>query len=169
MKRLKKLCLLFVLAVMMLTLISACQSPSIDTPPSTEPSKPIDPNVLSTVPLSQEVCKEISEILNVNLENYPKYSRVPVWYYGTINGCIVTFKQTQLHAESYIRVADCEFRYHSSFLILVYRDGEGCTLEEAYDKGWLNKAHVKQLEERHPKVLEEMEQAYKEWVETQNT
>ena len=162
MKRFRKLCLLIVLAVMILTLIPACQSPNTDTTPSTEPTKPtepIDPNVLSTVPLTQEVCKEISEILNVNLENYPKRCPGPVWYYGTINGCIVIFEETQLHAEWYIRVADCEFRYHSSFLILVYRDGEGCTLEEAYDKGWLNEAHVKQIEERHPKVLEEMKQA----------
>ena len=36
----------------------------------------------------------------------------------------------------------------------VYKDGEVCELNDAYEKGWLTKDHIKQLEARHPDVIE---------------
>ena len=170
----KRLITLIVLIAMVLTIFAGCQSSGMDatqaTEPSseaTEPSKPIDPDVLSLTPPSKEVLKELSDAFTNNglanwLENYPDHCGGS-WIYGTINGCIVVFIEGQLHAEWEIYVADCEFVYGSSFLIEVYKDGEVCELKDAYEKGWLTKDHIKQLEARHPDIFEEMDKAKDEW------
>ena len=164
--------------VLILSIFAGCQSSGMDatqaTEPSseaTEPSEPIDPDVLSLAPPSQAVLKELSDAFTNNglpnrLENYPDHCG-GCWIYGTINGCIVVFKEGQLHAVWDIIVADCVFNYGISFLIAVYKDGEVCELNDAYEKGWLTKDHIKQLEARHPDVIEEMDKAADEWLAAQ--
>lgn len=130
-----------------------------------------DPNVLSTAAPSSEVLRTVRDAMwdngyNVDLTNYPGYCK-QAWYYGTINGCIVTFLETSLQAEHTIKVADCLFMYRTSFVIPVYKDGAVCTLEEAYEKGWLTQEHIAQLHVRHGQIETEFDQAYDKWRKSQ--
>lgn len=139
----KKICAILILFATVLSLFAGCQS--------TEP----DPNVLSTIPPSKEVCMEIFLTL-LDMGKHAdglRYADVGVeygWYYGTINGCIVALGEVASAAvPCYWEVAGCTFGYGSGFEILVYRNGEACQLQEAYENGWLTEEHIKQLEERH--------------------
>lgn len=169
----KKVFILFMLLTMLLTLLAGCQSSGTDiTVPSDDSTKPVDPNVLSLEPLSQELCEEINAVflenwdINGDLTSYPEYYN-GYWYYGTVNGCIVIFGEAQLTAERSLTVADYVFSYPMWFNIYVYKDGECCYLEEAYDKGWLTNEHIAQLHERHGEIAAEIDQAYDAWLQSQ--
>lgn len=169
----KKVFFLILVITIALTVICGCQSPSVNaTIPSTQPSENRDPNVLSTELPSKEVIKTVRDAAwdqgyNADLTNYPKHCN-GAWYYGTINDCIVIFSEAQLTAERNLWVADYVFTWRMWFNILVYKDGECCLLEEAYEKGWLTKEHIAQLHERHGEIEAEMDQAYDKWLQSQS-
>ena len=162
----KRLITLIVLIAMVLTIFAGCQSSGMDatqatepsseaTEPSseaTEPSEPIDPDVLFTGIPTQGILKEAYD----HLMNYviPSKHDPLLWYYGCINDCIVIFQDGNLHAYWSISVADCVFKDSESFCIRVFKGRENCTLQEAYEKGWLTKDHIKQLEARHLELME---------------
>lgn len=145
----------FVLLAIVVTMFAGCQ-------------EPYDPNKLYTDIPSQEVCKEMYLLLldmgeQVDGVDYSNFHSDFTWYYGTINGCIVAFGVPgQIDATRYITVAGCTFRYGSSFKIFVYRDGEACELEEAYEQEWLTEEHIQKLEVRHVELMEERHKAIEE-------
>ena len=144
----KKVILSVILLAIAVTIFSGCQ-------------ETYDPNKLSTAAPSQKVLTTMRDAMreyNVDLTNYPGYCG-DAWYYGTINDCIVIFQETDHNAVCCIGVANYTFKHNKSFFIAVYRDGEVCYLEEAYEKGWLTEDHIAQLHVRHSEMLEEMEQA----------
>ena len=151
----KKVFAILIILAMSLSFFAGCQSAN---PDATQPTGSIDPNVLSVVPLTAEVRKEIHDVLlgvgeNVVLSENPKEGD---GYYGIINECIVVRgNDGVIDVNSCIRVADCTFVNGTSFRIFVYRDGEICELQEAYDEGWLTEEHIQQLEVRHSEVQDE--------------
>ena len=108
--------------------------------------------------LTAEVRKEIHDVLldmgeNVVLSEKPKEGD---GYYGIINECIVVRgNDGTLDVESCISVAGCAFVNGAPFRIFVIRDGEICEIQEAYEKGWLDEEHIRQLEARHAEVQDE--------------
>ena len=178
----KKVFAIWVILSLLLTILSGCQSlgagvpmdttPSTEaTEPSTKPTETLNPDVLSLEPPSLEVRKEMRDAIwklgiTVDLTNYPANCN-NVWYYGTINGCIVTFKEFSMNWEYTFRVAGYAFTNRVHFDILVYKSGEACTLREAFEKGWLTEDHIRQLHERHAAIVDEMDAAYDEWWQSQ--
>ena len=162
--------------VLILSIFAGCQYSGMDatqatepsseaTEPSseaTEPSEPIDPNVLFTEVPTQGNLKALYD----KLVNYAISDRYPLstWYYGAINDCIVVFMEGNTFWTRTIVVADCEFYHTQGFYIFVYKGGERCKLEEAYEKGWLTKDHIKQLETRHLEVMAALD----EWRQSKN-
>lgn len=65
-------------------------------------------------------------------------------YYGMINGCTVLMTAEREGEPSYrtLTVADQTFEWQYPFGIYVYRDGTACTLEEAYEQGWLTEYNI---------------------------
>lgn len=65
-------------------------------------------------------------------------------FYGMINGCTVLMTAEREGEPSYrtLTVADQTFEWQYPFEIYVYRDGTACTLEEAYEQGWLTEYNI---------------------------
>lgn len=78
-------------------------------------------------------------------------------YYGTINNCVIV-KTEQISVSGvdwgHINVADYVFCWTDPIKLHVYRDGEVCLLEEAYEKGWLTEEHIEKLYQRHREYIE---------------
>lgn len=127
----KKLFAFLILLTMMLTLFSGCKEVR-------------DPDLIYKVPLSEEMKEEINDVIKVNLDyvNYYEGSS----YYGMINDCVIIRDSTYIDMGVVVygryEIAGYLFEWIHEFTILVYRDGESCTLQEAYEKGWLTKKQV---------------------------
>ncbi len=120
--------------------------------------EPYDPDKLYTDPPSQEVCKEIHSTFMDRGMIIFRYNDIGVnydWFYGTINGCIVAFYDSSDMAIYFPgwEIAGYTFEYGSPFEIYVYRDGEVCLLQEAYEKGWLTKIQIGKIYERHNELF----------------
>lgn len=167
----KKIIILFILVAIVLLLFAGCEDPGVDatqgtmpptdeatepsseaTEPSSEATEPsgrhIDPNVLYNL-LSEDLKQEISEVMKVDWDYIDPYYGSK--YYGTINGCSIIRVPGGIDlgpTHGRFEVAGYMFEWSSDFDFRVYRDGEVCTLEDAYEKGWLTK---KQIEAIHAK------------------
>ena len=152
----KKAVSVIVLLVLLISLFTGCQAP-------------YDSNKLYTELPSEEVFEEMFIALSyknyyVDLRKYPESCPHGEWSYGTINDCIVAGATTaDIGGVTVITIADYVFEYGRPFHIFVYKDGEGCTLQEAYEQGWLTKEHIEQLHVRHPRTGEERLQITQEY------
>ena len=91
-------------------------------------------------------------------------------YYGTYNGCVVTFAQGEIMAvgECYREAAGYIFGYTSAFVIGVYKDGTAYLMEEAYDEGLLTAENIKEIYERHIKEKGDMHIPDDPYIQTYN-
>ena len=132
-------------------------------------------NVLYNDPLSDEMKTTIKNKVVL------KYDTSVQWhgagsdepYYGTINDCIVV--QTSLPNVMWpavvynvkLEIAGYTFRgIYPDFNLCVYRDGEVCLLEEAYENGWLTKEQIGKIYEKHQIIYKEYLTAYEEYLKT---
>lgn len=141
------------------------------------------PNVLWDEPLS-EADKELlkKEIYAYEVSTKPEWSTEVWWpiaspwaepYYGTINNCTVV--RAEMHSVLAVwlgwgryEVADHIFYWHKPFRLYVYRDGEVCLLDEAYEKGWLTQEQIDKIYEKHQEYVmmmpEDLRTAMEEWA-----
>lgn len=141
------------------------------------------PNVLWIEPLSEadrELLKK--EIHAYEVSTKPEwyseiwwYEAIPWFepYYGTINNCTVIRAERRSIAAVWMgwgryEVADRVFYWSDPFRLYVYRDGEVCTLEEAYERGWLTKEQIDKIYEKHQEYIalmpEDTKIAMEEWI-----
>ena len=69
------------------------------------------------------------------------------FYYGTHGDCVafIFVDNTWPHKHHKIEAAGYSFSHSSYFEIIVYHDGEYVQLEEAYQRGWLKKRHIRSI------------------------
>lgn len=70
-------------------------------------------------------------------------------YIGTVNGYAVSKVDGQTAAIVCKKVAEYYFAYGSAFTIYAEKDGQACTLEEAYENGLLTDADVATLHQMY--------------------
>lgn len=125
----------------------------------------LDPDVYFKDTFSDEKKEELTASL------IEKYGREFIWdnacqYTGTINGfdlcMIVNFGLTVGDMYFTMEVADRTFQWDDPFDIYLHRDGEFCTLKEAYEQGLLKKDHVRQIQEAHNEAYAE-QRALRGW------
>lgn len=73
------------------------------------------------------------------------------YYYGTHGDCVafIYVDNTYPWEHHKIEVAGYSFLHGSYFEIVVYHDGEYVQLEEAYQRGWLKKRHIRSIAYYH--------------------
>ena len=123
-----------------------------------------DPNTLSKKPLTEEVKADIKNKIVL------KYDKIINWdgkdwnepYYGTFDDCIIV-QCTWMSlggGNLYPDIDGYKFATPNPAQLYVYRNGEVCTLEEAYEEGWLTKTQIGVLVDRHREI-------YATWLEAQ--
>ena len=70
-------------------------------------------------------------------------------YYGTHGDCIAIFNEGMTTAIEILDVAGVKIWNGNGFNIYIYRNGEFAKLEDAYQKGWIEKKHVESIAEHH--------------------
>ena len=126
-----------------------------------------DPNVLYDKPPSDKLKNEISAAF---LEKYDfefHWDRVKPDI-GTINGCTVFISQGGLSFEIEVHrviIADFEFRSSVPFSLYAYRNGEVCSLQEAYEKGWLTKEHIGLLHAKYEEIQQNWAVYYQQYLD----
>ena len=71
-------------------------------------------------------------------------------YYGIKENCVIFAINTHLAGEyNVITISDIQIQNNNSFYILVYKDGEIKTLEDAYSTKWLTYNSIERIEVRH--------------------
>ena len=122
-----------------------------------------DPNILWQEPLSDADKEHLSEVIYAQVEN----PGVIGWYttqasdnpyYGTINGCTIVRGEMhsidcEWHGYGRVEVAGYVFYWEVPHELNVYRDGEACTLGEAYERSWLTKEQIGIIHEKHREYL----------------
>ncbi|MBE6916700.1 MAG: hypothetical protein E7470_02170 [Ruminococcaceae bacterium] len=151
----KRVCAIILLAASVIALFAGCQ-------------EPYDPNVLYDEPLSEELKQEINHALilqcdtKINWEYFDPYYGYP--WYGTINNCIILRTpdpdNSFMPTSGLVEVADYSFVWSWGFGLHVYRDGEACTLKEAYEREWLTKEQIGKIYEKHNRFYEGLLRIY---------
>ncbi len=85
-------------------------------------------------------------------------------FYGTINGCailmIVDQKDERVHCTKKIIVSSSgreePFEWLAPFELYAYRNGEVCTLQEAFDKEWLSRVYIEHIRQRNIQYYAEL-------------
>ena len=82
------------------------------------------------------------------------YSPAPIEFcYGIFDGCIpVTFYLSAAFDSHEITVAGCTFHFQSSNFFFVWRNGQFCFIEEAYERGWLTAEQVAEIADIHNNI-----------------
>ena len=93
------------------------------------------------------------------LERLPEHMRddytpndIPIWSYGTYNGCTVGYFSERRGGGQAIteeEVGNYVFIYPDTTRMLAYKDGQIKLMPEAYELGWLDDDAVKQIYEKH--------------------
>lgn len=155
----KKVLAVVVLSSLVLTLFTGC--------PVSDES-----DVLSTEPLLDTLKEQIYYDLLMEHDTLVQWDFVDP-YYGTINDCIVliifpapnTMKPAVLWRQ---RIAGYEFEWGSPINgFYVYRDRDACTLQEAYEQGWLTEEHIGEIHERHIEYRENYPEMLEQWSKAQ--
>ena len=151
----KRVCAIILLATILLFVFAGCQAP-------------YDPNVLYDEPLSEALKQEINHALimqcdtKINWEYFDPYYGSPS--YGTINNCIILRTpdpdNSFMPTSGLVEVADYSFVWSWGFGLHVYRDGEACTLKEAYEREWLTKEQIGKIYEKHNRFYEGLLRKY---------
>lgn len=101
-------------------------------------------------PLARDMEQEIEDALltqcGVSINWDDAYT-----FYGTINGCVVLMNVEPGSKPVYCNqmIAHYVFEWREPFELYVYRDGEACTLQEAYEKEWLDQGQMHQIRSRN--------------------
>ena len=77
-----------------------------------------------------------------------------VRYYGTHGDC-VAFRYIgsfHAHVDMTKEIAGSTFYLGKPFSIVVYRNGEFIGIQEAYDRGWLNRWQIQSMAEYHKQI-----------------
>ena len=130
---------------------------------------PRDPNVLYEDSPTEELKEKIYDLTQA--QKMPFYwERQPKPYLGTINNCmILSYRTNSITFDIYHKViADCKFTWMGHFYLYAYRDGEICTLQDAYENGWLTKEHIQLIHAKHVEIDDNWGQIYQEWKNQQN-
>ena len=77
-------------------------------------------------------------------------------YLGTFNGAIVSAGILDSTEETIINVAGYVIGFASPAGISVYKDGEICSIQTAYEKGWLTEDNIRIISERVKKYYKEL-------------
>ena len=92
-------------------------------------------------------------------------------YYGTFNDCFVIFEPTTVieGATDTLIIGQYKFLYPEKFVMLIYTNGEFCTLEKAFLDGILIEKYVDFLSTNHAERVQSMyPEFYQEAYENQN-
>lgn len=137
-----KPCALFVIIVLIICLLSACQK-TYNCPAPMTPEK--------------------QEELGFDLDSWwtEENPLAKVRYYGTYNGYDILFSEGMTSGFMTISVAGSYFGYHSGFQLYVHKDGVRIPLEEAYEQGLISKEDIAQACAYHKQSLES-DKAYKQ-------
>ena len=138
-----RLILLLLVIAVMTSVFAACQ-PMPDS---------------SYEPLSEEKITEIKTAWEESPINTSKGH--PCWwdltsekqYYGTHGDCVAIFAEAMTTATKVLDVAGVKIWNGNRFHIYIYRNGEFAELEDAYEKGWIEKKHVESIAEHHKNQL----------------
>ena len=76
-------------------------------------------------------------------------------YYGTHGDCVAFFFGGSIHLSMHweFHVARSDFWYPHSFTIIVYHDGEFVEIDEAYQRGWLNRWQIRSIAQYHRQMV----------------
>lgn len=148
----KRIYSFFVLLIIVLTIVAGCRSTD---------------DCLCNVPLSQETKDAVDRAILTDL-GYPGiYWDFPGYYYGTINNCIIV---NNINPDSmYLTViwkrvvGNCVFWWGHPIELFVFKDGEACTLSDAYSRGWLNDEHIQQIYDHHEDFRANYTQYFTAW------
>lgn len=156
----KKRLALFVVLTIVLTFFAGCQTPIV-----------ADPNVLTKVSLSQETKAAVDKAVLLDCDSLGIEWDFAKLYYGTINGWIVVNNDDYdaMHAAVFwkTKVGNYEFEWGHPIKLLVFKDGEAYTLEDAYSNGWLNDDHIRQIYDYHKDLRDNYGKYLKEWLASQ--
>ena len=83
-----------------------------------------------------------------------RFSHVPIMFcYGVFDGCVpVHFDYSSLGIDQRV-VAGHTFRVDAVGAMLIWRNGQFCYIDEAYEKGWLTDAQIAQIADIHHNIL----------------
>ena len=100
------------------------------------------------------------EIREEMMEHWPKeeygdkfYGNEGIRYYGLHGDCVVFMDRNPNWSEYWTKTyAGYTFYLDWPFSLVVYRAGEFVDLQEAYDRGWINRWQIKSMEEYHKEI-----------------
>ena len=137
-----------------------------------------EPNILWEEPLSEADQKHLSVAVReqcgseggVYWNGHLEYDNP---YYGTINNCTIVRVEYQIDIDilnfGRFEAAGYTFYWVDQPELYAYRDGEVCRLDEAYENGWLTKAQIGKIYEKHEKYISMMPEDYqayfRAWIE----
>ena len=77
-----------------------------------------------------------------------------VRYYGTHGDCVAFsyIGSVYAHIDMTKEIAGSTFYLTKPFSIVVYRNGEFVNIQEAYDRGWLNRWQIQSMAEYHKQI-----------------
>ena len=155
----KKVILGIVLFALTFSVLIGCSAPAVT---------PRNPNVLYDDPLSNEQKAQISDALSAQRVGYVDWNRIDPCL-GTINDCVILINRNVSVACVVWgeEIADCVFEWGNPAALYAYRDGEACYLREAYEKGWLTKAHIRLVHAKHEEIRENWGQITTDWINSQ--
>lgn len=144
----KKLIVVLILSAMLLPALAGCNA------------HPIEQKTLSNelkTSIRNKIIVYYDEYLNWDADEEMSQP-----YYGSINGCVIVqvTKEYRLwgnKSAQKLEIAGYLFETPDPITIYAYRSEEVCLLQEAYDRGWLTKADIGKIHERH-------EQIYAQWI-----
>lgn len=82
------------------------------------------------------------------------FGNTEIRYYGTHGDC-VAFRHIgtfHAHVDRTMVIAGSTFYLGEPFSIVVYRNGEFVDIQEAYDRGWLNRWQIRSMAEYHKQI-----------------
>ena len=156
----RKICAIIALVAIALSLFAGCQSAGV---------APVDPDVLNHAALSQETMDAVDRAIR---DIDPSFVKVEWDFqrfcYGTINGCVIVnvdrFGMMHPAIIWSTKVGDYVFLWDHPTVLYAFKDGEVCTLSDAYQKGWLNDEHIRQLYDYHEDLCENFPKYFKEYL-----
>ena len=135
--------------ILLVSVFAGCQAPR-------------DPNALTMETLSEEQKTTIRNkyLIKYNADFSWDTTGEQSSYFGTINNCVIlmllgTTFQPGVVMHHTFEVAGYTFECYEPRDLFAYREGEICTLAEAYQQGWLTKDHIGVICEKYNRDYQE--------------
>ena len=152
----KRLSSIVIILVLLLTIFAGCQSSD---------------DLLRKESLSKETQDVVDTAIIRDCGGREISWDFPGYYYGTINNCIIVNdinpESMHLTVACKISVGDYAFEWGFPIKLYAFKDGEACTLGEAYSRGWLNDEHIQQIYEHHEDFRTNYNEYFGKWFESQ--